>query len=432
MATIPPGYVPDFEMDDEMEDTIWETFLYINAGLPPVKAPTPPPFGTTASRPELPTELCEEILLMAWLDVPLFAPTHRWALFRNVSLVSRRLRQCALWVATRHVRVLAHCSMDIDAYRSIARQCLSLRAGENEKTFLDAPFSTSTVHLDVTYVTYWAINGRDRWLKDDITPGRPDDVYGVVFELYPGPFDAAEYSYPYPERREPEYLAWLDRRRRDTLSGWFADLLSAVPECTTAIISVDGFVSNSFCPLSYSMVLEALWWWKTLELVDFRVAARGPDFMTYISGRAGGPEPPLPALPSVRRVRMYKCPSCTCTTSRNHSAEGHDEECLTRRMLLPFPGLRELEIDLAPPRDLEIFVVPPHVEVVVGTTDVPTAEHMTQRGRTGVYGGITDSYPYGDEAPTKWWVSWLHISLSDDLWEILDPARFRSAQPELV
>ncbi|KAI0644228.1 hypothetical protein C8Q79DRAFT_134925 [Trametes meyenii] len=428
MAAIPLDFMPDWEMDDEIRDELCETCLYYHAGLPhtvraePAQSLEAEGAAQLVSGRELPSELCEEILLTVWLNIPLFSPTRRWGLFANLSLVSRNFRQYALWMATRHVRALAHCSMDIDAYRSIGRQCLALRnpdANEDEKTFVDAPFGASTVHLDITYAIYWALRDRDRWLKDDISPGRPDDVHGIRFNLFDGPIDAAEYSYPFPERREPEYLDWLARRRRDALSGWFADLLSAVPECTTAVISTDRFLSEPFCPLTYSMVLEALWWWKTLEYVDLRVVPESPSFFARMSGMAGGPLPPLPALPSVKRVRMSKCTSCTCSAFHDSTCR---EDCMTQRMLVPFPGLRVVEVDVRPQSDSEQLIIPPGVEVVLGTSNVSKEEGS----QTHVYNDtIAYPGPFDDKSPSDLWVPWLHISLSDELWETVDPERTR-------
>ena len=68
--------------------------------------------------------------------------------------------------------------MDVAAYRSIGQQCLSLYPDAphaDPEQPLKTVFQSSTVHLDVTYVTHTVWKNRDLWLKDDVSPGRPDD-----------------------------------------------------------------------------------------------------------------------------------------------------------------------------------------------------------------------------------------------------------------
>ncbi|CDO68206.1 hypothetical protein BN946_scf184938.g58 [Trametes cinnabarina] len=141
----------------------------------------------------LPLEILYEIIQAAWLDVPLFDALGRWSLFSRLSLVNRTFRELTLRTSIRNVRVLGHCSMDISAYRSIGQQYLALNPSPGSSSTNNAQddqalsllFQHSTVHLDFTYATYWVCRDRDRWLKDDIAPGRPDDSVRAC--VVPGP-----------------------------------------------------------------------------------------------------------------------------------------------------------------------------------------------------------------------------------------------------
>ncbi|KAI0372699.1 hypothetical protein BV20DRAFT_1119694 [Pilatotrama ljubarskyi] len=382
-----------------------------------------------ASQVELPPELLGKIILETWLDIPLFDPLHRWELFSRLSLVSHRFRDLALWSSTRHVRILAHSSMDVAAYRSIGRQCLATTQHHPQATlashgFLDSLFRYSTVHLDVTYATYWSWRDRDRWLKDDISPGRPDDVYGVHFDLFAGPF--GEYTYPHPERRESEYAAWLTRRQRDRLSGWFADLLDVVPACAAVVIEADERI-EPFGVRAYSTLLEALWWWTSLESVHMRVVPGLPSFSAEMTGSMGGPSPPLPPLASVRRVWLERHPACTCH-KRTELGDGHLEECIIRRMLLPFPELRRLGLQGSLSPECAIGIeVPPGVEVVHESA-VPEEDDITPLEEHEMIARFT----FGRRAPPPLWTARLNIAWSDALWETVDPdgLRFRSSGVE--
>ncbi|KAI8974510.1 hypothetical protein BD414DRAFT_497894 [Trametes punicea] len=373
---------------------------------------------------ELPAELVGEILLEAWLAVPMFDPLKRWALFSKLCLVNHTFRELAIWLAIRHVRVLGHCSMDVLAYRSIGKQYLALHLsarppespGSGPEDTLKAVFQYSTVQLDITYATYWAWRDRDKWLKDDVDPGRPDDVYGIHFDLFASPF--GEYTYPYPERREAEYLDWLSRRRRDRLSGWFADLLGAVPDCAEVVVSADERVER-FTVAAYSTLLESLWWWKSLASVHLLIVPGPPSFFAEMTGTTRGPSPPLPALASVKQLRLSKYPACSCKSP--YLRETHLPDCISRRMLLPFPGLRTLLLDTKPEPPEDVFL-PPDVqcEVILNTESSDEAKPAWSVDESAI---DSDSaiFIFGDRTPPSLWVPWLHISRSDALWETIDP-----------
>ncbi|KAI0350715.1 hypothetical protein OH77DRAFT_1055472 [Trametes cingulata] len=366
---------------------------------------------------ELPPELLGEIALEAWLDIPLFDPLDRWELFSSLSLVSRRFRDLVLWVATRHVRVLAHCSMDVVAYHNIGQQCLAAtnsRHASREEQCLDGLFRHSTVHLDVTYVAYWSWRDRDQWLKDDVSPGRPDDEYTVQFDFFAGPF--GEFTHPDPERRESEYLAWLARRRRDRLSGWFAELLDAVPDCAAVVTEADERI-EPFGVRAYATVLEALWWWKSLEIVHLRVAPGAPHFSAEVTGTAGGSCPPLPPLAFVRTVRMARYPTCSCKGSEVEN--GHLQECNIRRILSPFPALRRLHLQ-GKPKNTEGIEIVPDVEVVQEAATPEEEDDMLAEDADAI-----TRFTFGNRARPPLWVPWLNISRSDSLWETVDPESLR-------
>lgn len=366
---------------------------------------------------ELPTELVGEIILHAWFTLPLFDPIARWSLFSRLSLVNRRFRGLALWVTTRHVRVLSHCSMDVAAYTSIGQQSLALHHRHAETTtppaspeqLLESVFGNSTVYLDATYASYVAWHDGDRWLKDAVSPGRPDEVYGVHFDLFAGPF--GQYTYPHPERREPEYREWLTRRKRDRLSGWFAELLAAVPSCAAVVVDADEEI-EPLSAVAYAALLEAFWWWRSLERVSWRVVPGHPSFLAEMAGTSRGPCPPLPELKSVRRVWMSRYPRCTC---RRVLEAPHDETCSVRRMLLPYPGARCVHIGEKFGRVEEIFA-PPGAQVIVGTTAPVRLPRFT------VLPEVSEAiFKFGSRVPPPRWVPWLNISSSDTLWEVVDP-----------
>ena len=300
--------------------------------------------------PAMPTELIEHIIRDTWLDTSLFDPLERWKLFATLSLVDRRVRQVALRVVTRHVKVLGHCSMDIAAYSSIGRQQLVL--GHTVvpfgayNTFLKTLYQPSTIELDITYACHWVNQRRrNKWLEDSISPGRPDDESRGLFDVVASP-DALGFSYPIRDDdvRERRYQDWLSRRCRGSLSGWFAELLAVVPDCKTCVVSVDEGL-ETFTMSSYAALLESLWWWKSLAKIHFRAVPglgerRNMDFLTDMVERMHGLMPCLPALPSVSSVSMANYPICECKNSATH-----DPECVTRRMLLPFPNLRQLRIE---------------------------------------------------------------------------------------
>ncbi|KAI0816969.1 hypothetical protein BC628DRAFT_1424131 [Trametes gibbosa] len=370
----------------------------------------------------LPTELLAEILLSSWLDIRLFDPIGRWDLFSRLSLVNRRFRGLALWMATRHVRVLGHCSMDVAAYTSIGRQSLSLRNGHSASAptsqasaeQLKSIFKNSRVFLDASYVSYTAWYDGDRWLKDNISPGRPDEIYGVHFDALAGPF--GNYTYPHPERREPEYRKWLQRRKRDCLSGWFADLLAAIPDCTVVIVSADETI-EPLSAVAYAALLEAFWWWRSVERMCWRTVPSSPSFLAEMAGTRWGPNPPLPELPGVRQVWMRGYPWCTC---RKGLSTVHKETCMIRLVLMPFPGVKLVRIGDEVKYVKDIVVARPGVEVRVGT-DV-----QTYSSPIGLLPENNDPlYKFGGRVPPPRWVHWLNISSSDTLWEIVDPTGLR-------
>ncbi|KAI9063890.1 hypothetical protein FKP32DRAFT_1592128 [Trametes sanguinea] len=393
--------------------------------MPPREAELP---GRAETKPQaankLPVEILSGILQEAWLDVPLFDALGRWALFARLSLVSHAFREMILWIAIRQVRVLGHCSMDLLAYRSIGRQYLAMHppAPASEGAALDLLFKHSTVHLDVTYATYWVCRDRDRWLKDDITPGRPDDVHGILFDLFAGPF--GESSYPFPERREPEYLDWLSRRRRERLSGWFADLLRAVPDCAAAAVDADEKI-EPFSAAAYATLLESLWWWRSLRGVHLRVVPGPPSFFAEMAGKTGGPCPLFPALPSVRRVRLSRFPSCTCKPIFLGNA--HQAQCIVSRMLLPFPNLQTLRVDTSPDHPEDVFVPPVEgrqVELSLGPQADDRAFWYTDAAALGRI-DVADVGPFVGRTPPPLWTPSLKISMSDGLWETVDPENVR-------
>lgn len=367
-------------------------------------------------------ELVEDILLEAWLSISLFAPLDRWRFFSSLSLVSRGFRDFALWVSTRHVRLLSHSSMDVAAYRSIGQQCIALQQhpssansgaaspADQEKLLRDV-FKHTTVHLDVTYESYTSWYHRDRWLEDHTCPLRPDDRYGVQFDFFASPF--GEYTYPYPERRAPEYRAWLASRRRDCLSGWFADVLAAIPDC--AAVMIEGDPVELLGVAAYSTLLEALWWWGSLEEVRFASAVPGPaSFGAAVMGSTNrGPLPPFPELASVRRVWLAHCPRCTCRRTREE--DPHAEECITRRMLEPFPGLQSLRIGENADIGKDI-VVPSGVEVSMEAKAEEEEEEAEVADPLAGWTCKTRTLP-------PRWVPQLKLSKSDTLWELVDPVR---------
>ncbi|KAJ8472751.1 hypothetical protein ONZ51_g8307 [Trametes cubensis] len=262
----------------------------------------------------VPAELLEQILLEAWLEIPLQSPVDRWAFFANLSLVNRRFRNLVLWIATRHVRVICHSSMDIYAYRSIGLQHLSLNGdvSADPDASLAALFQRSKVYMDITYAKRWMYQNRDRWLLDDVSPGRPDDALPPVVDGLNLLHDHVEQEEPFPERRETEYLEWLRRRRRDRLSGWFADLLEAVPDCTAVEISAaDDDAIETLSVKTYGILLESLWWWPSLSALHLSAVPGQASFPAEMSGYTLGPRPVLPSLPSVKTVRLSRYPDYT-------------------------------------------------------------------------------------------------------------------------
>ncbi|OSD02928.1 hypothetical protein PYCCODRAFT_1477236 [Trametes coccinea BRFM310] len=374
---------------------------------------------------KLPIEIISGILQEAWLDVPLFDALGRWELFSRLSLVNRTFREMILWIAIRQVRVLGHCSTDVRAYRSIGHQYLALHPPVplSEAEALSLLFKHSTVHLDFTYATYWVCRERDRWLKDDITPGRPDDVHGIIFDLFAGTF--GESTYPFPERREPEYLDWLSRRRRDKLSGWFADLLGAVPDCAAVVVEADEKI-EPFTAAAYATLLESLWWWPALRSVHLLVVPGPPSFYAEMTGKTGGPCPLFPALPAVQRVRLSRFPSCTCKPIFLGTA--HQAQCIVSRMLLPFPGLQTLRVDTRPDHPEDVFVPPVEgrrVEVSLGPQAEDKAFWYVDEAALGTRVADADMGPFLGRTPPPLWVPSLKISMSDALWETVDPENVR-------
>ncbi|KAI0629124.1 hypothetical protein C8Q77DRAFT_306813 [Trametes polyzona] len=390
------------------------------AGISPLDAAN----GSKGRGNELPTEVLGDILLRAWLEIPLFDPLHRWGFFSRLSLVNRRFRELAIWMATRHVRVLSQCSMDVAAYRSIGQQCLSLYPDAphaDPEQPLKTVFQSSTVHLDVTYVTYTVWKNRDLWLKDDISPGRPDDEYGVHYDQLGLVND--EYTYPYPERRAPEYRQWLARRRRDRLSGWFAGLLAAVPDCAEVVISAEESIAP-LCLPGFAALLEALWWWPSLERVRWGVVLGLAGVERETESKGSGGFPTLPELMGVKSVWLGGRPPCTCLgkfVGMSHKEVTHTEVCTARRMLEPFPQLQTLYtvegVDAAGNRDV---VVPPSAEVVV------LADAASEEVEEEDVVEVTDAvFTFGTRKAPPLWVPWLNLSKSDGLWAIVDPQGLR-------
>ncbi|OJT02893.1 hypothetical protein TRAPUB_6563 [Trametes pubescens] len=363
---------------------------------------------------ELPTELLEEIFLAAWLSIPLFDSTDRWFLFSKLSLVNHRFRALALWVATRHVRVLSQSSTDIAAYRSIGQQYLALQQvprripcpQADEESLLKGVFQHSTVHLDVTFALHTTWNAPDLWLKDDIWPGRPDDDPEIRVRYDAMASSFGDYHYPEPEKREEVYRSWLARRQRDRLSGWFATLLAAVPDCAALVL--DSHPDEPFGITAYAGLLEAFWWWTSLAAVHFRVVPGYADWAEEMGGMHRGPLPPLLALAAVRRVRLDARPGCTCrrpgvADASTVTARVHAEECTMRRMLEPFPGLRSGDD----------VVIPSGIEVRMRDTSEQSLELV------GLAGGPSDGVADKEVVPRV--LPGLNILGTDTLWELIDP-----------
>ncbi|KAI0334563.1 hypothetical protein GY45DRAFT_1116936 [Cubamyces sp. BRFM 1775] len=385
-----------------------------------------------------PAEVIEQILLEAWLDIPLQSPLDRWAFFANLSLVSRKYRSLALWIATRHVRVLCHSSMDIDAYHNIGQRQLSwdgdALAGQDRGTSLAALFQRSTVYLDITYAKRWMYLGRDRWLRDDVSPGRPDDALPPVFDglhLLHDP-EGPEREEPIPEWRVQGYLEWLRRRRRDRLSGWFAELLDVVPDCVAVEISAaDEDVIDALNVKTYGTLLESLWWWPSLSSLCLSVLPRRFSFKTWASGSAQGPQPVLPSLPSVKAVRLSKYPRCSCDQSSlaKDDGGGHPSSCIMQRVLQPYPHLRTLYLDTAPDKSDDVVLHPNcQPQIFQGPPREPTPEgtgwdedEVTEL----IYGGGGGE----DETTPPLLVPGLKLARSDTLWETIK-TDYNRKQPE--
>ncbi|KAL1943066.1 hypothetical protein VTO73DRAFT_4737 [Trametes versicolor] len=356
---------------------------------------------------ELPTELLEEIFVEAWLAIPLFDSIDRWFLFSTLSLVNHQFRLLALWVSTRHVRVLSHCSTDVAAYRSIGQQYLALQQAPrgvpssqaDQEELLKRMFQHSTVHLDVTYAAHTAWNMPDLWLKDDISPGGPDD-YPDLRVKYDG--DASlfgEYIYPKPVDRSDAYSSWLARRRRDRLSGWFAALLAAVPDCAALVLEAQPN-NKLFGITAYSRLLEAVWWWKSLAAVHFLFMPENTDVDEQMGGMSRGPGAFLPPLVGVRRVWLDCELRCTCWQDRTPVVM-HAEDCIMRRLLEPFRGLRSKED----------VVVPPGFEVRDWCTSDASLRTLMLVGPCKE----SNNSSKDKRAP--------NIMYEDTLWELVDPNR---------
>ncbi|KAH9888982.1 hypothetical protein C8Q73DRAFT_174355 [Cubamyces lactineus] len=408
----------------------------------PAATDEPPPPGAATKAPVskasycsavelLPAEVLERILLEAWLDIPLQSPVDRWTFFANLSLVSRKFRKFALWIAARHVRVIGHSSMDIDAYRNIGRQQLSMNGdtSADPDASLAALFRFSTVYLDITYAKRWMYKERDRWLRDDVFPGRPDDNLPPVFDgLHvlqdPSP---EEHQDALPERPDGEYLEWLRRRRRDRLSGWFADLLEVVPDCAAADISAaDEDTIDTLFVKTYGTLLESLLWWPSLSALYLSVLPGRPSCMAELSGSALGPPPFLPALPTVKTVGLSRYPGCFCFREIYVKREAHhSRDCITRRILQPYPNLKTLYLDTAPdfPDDV-VFHPNSQPQVVLAPLTKPT-NHTSlafQEG-TPVDPDELDALIRGGVGETEFHltVPGLKLSKFDSLWEIIRP-----------
>ncbi|KAI0741585.1 hypothetical protein C8Q80DRAFT_143768 [Daedaleopsis nitida] len=325
----------------------------------------------------MPTELLEITLVDTWLHIPLFDPTQRWQFFATLSLVNHQFRAGALWVVTRHVRVLGNCSMDLAAYASIGRQHLALnpssKAGSPHtcNEYRAILYQPSTVELDITFASFCFQQDRDMWLKDDVQPGRPDDEHKVFFDATALP-DEPGFVYPLSDPvRAEEYKNWLSRRRRDRLSGWFAEFLDVVPDCRACIIISTVNDVESFTMSRYAMILESLWWWKSLATIGFRAVPgleREQD-LHFLVELMRGTTPCLPPLPSVTSVGISWIPRCRCLKSRG-DMNAHMPECMTRRMLLPFVNLRHLRIEIERPEEVFPCVV---TSELLAKVDLPTS-----------------------------------------------------------
>ncbi|KAI0657968.1 hypothetical protein C8Q70DRAFT_251948 [Cubamyces menziesii] len=374
----------------------------------------------------VPAELLEQILLEAWLEIPLQSPVDRWAFFANLSLVNRRFRNLVLWIATRHVRVICHSSMDIYAYRSIGLQHLSLNGdvSADPDASLAALFQRSKVYMDITYAKRWMYQNRDRWLLDDVSPGRPDDALPPVVDGLNLLHDHVEQEEPIPERRETEYLEWLRRRRRDRLSGWFADLLAAVPDCTAVEISAaDDDAIETLSVKTYGILLESLWWWPSLSALHLSAVPGQASFPAEMSGYMFGPRPVLPSLPPVKTVRLSKYPDCSCRRSYFAVNEGRcSAGCVRRRILQPFPNLKTLYLDTAPdnPDDL-VFHPDSRPQVLYGPATRPAREGRSSAFQEGIDPEDVESYINGGGGQTisPPPVHGLKLTRFDSLWEII-------------
>ncbi|KAI0766615.1 hypothetical protein BD413DRAFT_635607 [Trametes elegans] len=405
-----PGIVPGPPTDAVLERT--GSNEPKNTGRPYSGSSSP---NTNYSSAVLPGELLEEILLVAWLHVPLFNAYERWVLFCRLSLTSRYLRKIILGIVKRHVRVLAHSSTDIRAYREVGQQCLALRGIHIKphdpalEPALQGLFQHSTVYIDVTYAAYAMWMDPRAWLTPNTMPSNrpgedgfgPDELTLDALLRDTEPSDALR-------EREHEYRAWLSRHFRGYLAGWFADLLDAVPDCAAVVVSAAGAV-EPFTSRTYAVLLESVRWWSSLASVHLRVAFERPSSTEVYSGLWHGPFPHLPQLPKVRTVALDAWPQCMCAgTDAVGVQEGTTREacprqgCIARRVLQPFPGIRRLYVD-------DEFSIPVNVDFPRGV--------IVRLGESATH--AMHENPSNDERVLQGPVPRLGVSYRDTLWQMM-------------
>lgn len=391
-----------------------------------------------AVRPMVPTELVQQILLATWRETSVFAPSERWMLFKVWWKVSTQFRASALWVVTHHVKILGGSSTDLEAYAWIGRHLFKLTGAQRTpgaySGCLEDLYGRSTVELDVTYACCWVRQKRrSKWLEDSIFPHRPDNPLALLLKTPGFPLPRAFHM------REREYQEWFSLRRRDRLSGWFANLLEVIPDCTACIISADHAV-EPFRVSGYVAVLESICWWKSLKRVHFcDLPGLGkPDWTMDLVGEMHGEMPCLPPLPSVTSVSMAYYPFCDC--EKRDEGDMHGPTCITQRMLLPFVNLQHLRIDTSSPDDVDlpagVYVTPeilPNPTPKALTTDWYEDAHWWMAGHDNQY------FAFDDTTNPPRTSAMLHIPENDALWATIAPVSLRffsgfrgQAHPALV
>ncbi|KAI0794055.1 hypothetical protein C8Q74DRAFT_1365581 [Fomes fomentarius] len=380
-------------------------------------------------RPMVPTELVQQILLATWRDTSVFAPSERWKLVKVWWSVSTQFQASAFWVVTHHVKILGGSSTDLDAYAWIGRQLFELsraqRTPEAYNGFLEDLYGRSTVELDITYACCWVRQKRrGKWLEDSIFPHRPDNPFALLKTRF---FLPRAYK-----MREQEYQEWFSLRQRDRLSGWFANLLEVIPDCTACIISADHVV-EPFTVSGYVAVLESICWWKSLKRVHFcDLPGLGkPDWTVDVVGEMHGEMPCLPPLPSVTSVSMAYYPFCDC--EKREGWDTHGPTCITQRMLLPFVNLEHLRIDTSSLDDVDL---PAGVHVALEVLPNPTPKAPTteegawyEDAHWWMVGHDNQYFAFDDTTNPPRTSAMLNIPANDALWATIAPQTEDDGRP---